>query len=280
MYEPSQSENKRITLYPVGILVEDPIGDDNIHQLDGNVSIEEMIDIDSEFNFDLIEKTNLPNINKRNAPFNLNQAKQLNSIVSDALKTNIEISANDNDGNIDMKCSSGFYDQVTKPALCGLSKDFKFHMNGISGFCRDVTINHDISGYEYNITFFFNLSFPNTNVASVTIHLHHSTRNAQIQGGSVMPDKSKAAMWFLKNIIHGRIELLAHKKKISVAQFNAAIITVANDHIQTLNNSKICGDCQTSFNGQSRPMFCKQCRKYFHSTRCFKAHKCSSRYTS
>ena len=49
-----------------------------------------MVDIDSEFNLDLIEKTNLPNITKRNAPLNQNQANQINSIVSDALKTNIE----------------------------------------------------------------------------------------------------------------------------------------------------------------------------------------------
>ena len=144
---------------------------------------------------------------------------------------------------MNFKSSSGFYDQVTKPAFCGLTQGYSNNIQGIFIVCHNITINHDETGYEYNRTLFFNLSSSFNKTASVTVHLHHSTRNAQIQGGSTMPDKSKAAVWFLKNVVHGRIELLAHSKKKSVSNFNSAIMHLYNEDPQRLNNSRSCGDC-------------------------------------
>ena len=186
---------------------------DMFHQYDGNFSIEEPADIADEFDFDMNElSSNIPHISNKIAQFRLNQTKQVNDIVSDAMKPDVEISTNDNDANVNLRSNPGFYDQVTKPAFCGLTKGFSKSINGIFTYCQNITVNHDESGFEYNRTLFFHISSSAKRIASVTVHLHHSTRNAQIQGGSSMPVNSKAAVWFMKNIVHDRIELIAHTK--------------------------------------------------------------------
>ena len=74
-----------------------------IHQLDGNMSL------------DSIKSSS--NVRTRVANFELNIAKQVAGISRDAKTRDFTITSNDENRNINIECSSGFYAQVAKPTV-------------------------------------------------------------------------------------------------------------------------------------------------------------------
>ena len=68
----------------------------------------------------------------------------------------------------------------------------------------------------YKITIFSKITKPNTNFTKVTIHDHNSSRLIQVQGGATMPDTSTSALWFVKNVLYGKFQVLAKAKSFNI----------------------------------------------------------------
>ena len=234
-----------------------------IPQCDGNDSISE-----DEVTAPVSVPTNPAIVQTRVANFELNNAKQTAGIYRDAHVKDFTITAKDNNKNINIECSSGFYTQVAKPTLCSLAQDNIPAVLGVTIFCENLTNNLDRNNLEFNRTMFFKLG----GNKKVTVHVHHSTRLVQVQGGSSMPDGSPAAAWFVKNVLQGKFLLLAKSKSYNISKFNDAITSISNKGAIAKN---LCGSCLKVLDSRSTPLYCFQCTKQFHKTTgCFRGHKC------
>ena len=127
--------------------------------------------------------------------------KQTKKLESDAKRVDYEVLVNNNNENCNIKCSPGFYVQIARPCFSALKTNSVINSGIISLSVADTVINKDKKNYEANRKIRFNFMSQNKQIGGVTVHLHHSARLVQIQGSCVMPDKSKAAIWFAKAII-------------------------------------------------------------------------------
>jgi hypothetical protein len=144
----------------------------------------------------------------------------------------------DQNKNINLECSSGFYAQVAKPTLFSLSQDHIPPVLGISILCDNIIKNLDGLGHEYNRAIFFKLGHANGNSRKVTIHAHLSTRLVQVQGGALIPDKLACASWFVKNVLYGKFQLLAKAKSYTIARFNDAITNMGETSTNAFKKTK------------------------------------------
>ena len=113
-------------------------------------------------------------------------------------------------------------------------------------------------------------------IGTAAVHLHHSTRTLQIQGSHIMPDSSKAAVWFYNNFISIRFKELAKSKKFYISNVNSSILKMPHKPIPNAQrdpaSSNSCQECKNPFISQARPSHCDRCGKYFHKTTCLKDH--------
>ena len=237
-----------------------------IPQCDGNDSIDDVDDT-------AVSITGANNILTKVANFELNRAKQTAGIYRDAQNQDFTLVHKDHDKNINIECSSGFYSQVAKPTLCSLAQDYIPPVLGHTITCDNITKNIDASGSEYNLTLFFKVTPDKGRGLKVTVHTHNCTRLVQVQGGATMPDKTTAALWFGKNVLHGKFHVLAKSRRFSISGFNNAIISgVASS---SLDPTKMkCGGCDIQFDSRAKPSYCSRCTKWFHKTNCHKGHRC------
>ena len=113
---------------------------------------------------------------------------------------------NDIDRKVNIQCSVGFYEAVAKPSLSGLSRGYRQQVAGVDIHCTLIRNTQDMS---YSVSSFFlrfELSGPGVlpDPAPLSVHLHHTQRRVQVQGGGTMPDKSRAAVWFVDNVLKQR----------------------------------------------------------------------------
>ena len=209
--------------------------DAKIPQFDGNDSLD---------NNEVTNNTS-GDIRTKVAQFELNQAKQTAGIYRDALIQDFKVVHKDQDKNINIECSSGFYTQVAKPTICSLSQDYIPPILGFSIICTDITKNIDGSGHEYNITMFFKVCQDNGNSRKVPIHVHHSKRLVQIQGGATMPDGLTAALWFSQNVLFGKFQVLAKARSYNISRFNEAISSMAAP--PSSSSKTKCASCDVLF---------------------------------
>ena len=183
----------------------------------------------------------------RQAAFTLNQTNQTNKIVSDALITDCEFSPNNSHSNVNIKCSSGFYKAVAMPAFSTLSPGFSQASKEATITCSNIEPSYDYKGVEFNRIFWFSIRDSCGISASVTIHLHHTTRMVQVQGSSILSDGSVAAVWFVKNLLLGLFIKLGRVKGHDISAFNNAVL--ANN----FTNSSVGNDVPLTLAALSAP---------------------------
>ena len=230
---------------------------------------------------DVASLTKQPTSTKKTATFSLNKDKQITSLGTDASLPDFEVTVNDNDKNVNIQCSTAFYDAVAKPVMCGLSKDATLNINNISISCNHIDYNRDSNCYEYNRVLHIKIGgIGQFSIGKVTIHLHHSKRSIQMQGSAIMPDGSKAPVWFLNTFVKERFSKLAKLKKYDIAALNDAVKRAAKTHKASNNITNNCSQCLRQFSSNSRPTQCIYCYKVFHKTTCLPAHSssCRARY--
>ena len=215
----------------------------------------------------------------RTARYTLNQQKQTDKIRDDAVIDDYEINVNNKDQNVTVKCSSGFYLQVARAYLGYLKDKSVLSCEGIAIVVDKSVVTKDQLGTEatkqISLTFMSNQRF----LGGVSVHLHHSTRTVQIQGSAIMPDNSRAALWFLKKCILVQFKIQAKEKHFMIKNTNATFLdgpsnqpANKNIHTQGSHHSNNCSYCNCGFNTQSKPSRCSLCENYFHKSTCIKDH--------
>ena len=105
--------------------------------------------------------------------------------------------------------------------------------------------------------------------AKVTLTLHQTARLLQIQVGSIMFDKSKAASWFLQNYMKQKFDFEAKLKKYDISKFNRAINELFTESQSFLfNKGHSCRHCFKHFISKAIPVLCPLCLKQTHKSRC------------
>ena len=214
-----------------------------------------------------------PTATNKTATFALNKDKQIKGLGTDASLPDFEVVVNDNDKNVSIQCSTAYYDAVAKPVMCGLSKDTTLNINNISIFCNHIDYNRDSNCYEYQRVLHIKIGgIGQFSIGKVTIHLHHSKRSIQMQGSAIMPDGSRAPVWFLNTFVKERFSKLASSKKYDIAALNDAVKRAVETHKTAKNIANNCSQCMRQFSSNSRPTQCIYCYKVFHKTSCLPAH--------
>ena len=219
----------------------------------------------------------LSHTSTRIASYTLNQQKQTDKIIKDAALNDYDVTVNNNDMNVTIKCSPGFYLQVAKPSLLGLTDNTYLSKDRLRIILNKSTKTKDLNGHESTHLLNFSLTSDQDSECCVTVHLHHSTRTIQIQGSSSMPDSSKAAVWFHTNVVVGKFRDLARVKQYAVKNTNDAINQMSrhpssSSSNTTLSGSNACQACNSIFRYNAAPCRCDKCGKVFHK-KCFKDHK-------
>ena len=237
-----------------------------IPQVDGLAN--ELVDFDF---------TSLPsNTTVRSASFTLNQEKQTAKIVKDAARNDFEANINNNDTNVTVKCSAGFYIQVARPSFSSIRNGSVFSSSNVAISVTDVVTTKDRSGVEGTMLMQFEFMNETSKLGTAAVHLHHSTRTLQIQGSQIMPDSSKAAVWFYNTFISTRFKELAKAKKFDISNVNSSILKLSRKPIHDSQHDPApinsCQECKAPFISKAKPSRCNQCGKYFHKRTCLKDH--------
>ena len=160
-------------------------------------------------------------------PYQLNQRKQVYQLARDTSIDDIEITTNDSDRNVNIQCSTGFYEAVAKPALSSMSTSFSHSVSGVNILCTVFRKTQDQNLSFPGLFLRFELSGVGVqpNPAPLSVHLHNTQRKVQLQGGGLMPDKSTAPVWFLENVLRNIFTDQAKRKKINIDQINRKILS-------------------------------------------------------
>ena len=180
--------------------INDTLGDEtdeDILQCDGNATI----------GIQANDVTELHNYTGSSVPilqaqYTLNQAKQLSGLSKDSIKDDFSIDVT-NDTNINIWCSTGFYEAVGKRAFSTINKGYQTVIDKVSICCDDVRLKKDQLGSLDNCVFWFKVGIKGEQNA--TIHLHNTRRMIQVQGA--------AAFWFVEHVLKERFSNEAKNKK-------------------------------------------------------------------
>ena len=156
---------------------------------------------------------------------------------------------------------------VAIPSFSEVKVGFSCEVHGTGIFCYfyDVTGKVDSTEANVNSVLFFRVNTANRcNVGRVTIHLHHSTRLVQVQGGAVISGKTTAAVWFVENFIARRFANISVREAFDISAFNLAVREMVANNIQKLDSQDKCNGCQNTFLGRSVRDVCPHCSKHFH----------------
>ena len=212
----------------------------------------------------------------RTADYAFNQTKQTEKIVKDATKPDYDVNVNNNDQNATIKCSPGFYIQVARASLGSLKNPSVLACGDIAVIVDDIKITKDQIGTEATKLISFSFMNNQRSIGHVSVHLHHSTRTIQVQGSAVMPNNTRAALWFLNNFLLVRFKEQAKAKNFAIKSINTAILQSSSasnsrENIQD-SSANFCSLCNREFNTKCRPSRCEICAKFFHRTNCLKDH--------
>ena len=191
--------------------------------------------------------------NTHQSGYTLNQDKQSARICKDATKDDIEIIVNNNDTNVNIQCSAGFYIMVARPCLLGYNEGSVSQYSTTQVTCSEVFFNYDQAG----VSDFTRLSFilrgsDMSIIGTVKIHLRHTTRLIQVQGGAKMSDKSTSAVWFTENFLCDTLKQLAKSRHYDISAFNQRILEMSRSHHHSVKSGKTCVQCQVP--GQTQPL--------------------------
>ena len=117
---------------------------------------------------------------------------------------------------------------------------------------------------------------------SVTISLHNSTQNVQVQGASTMPDGSKGAIFILNNYLADLFKTRSKEQKENVLAFNTALSQLGRKRAEQQQQSQqqlppnlcaVCSGDMLKHNSKAMPCPNLMCMARMHS-KCFRKHNC------
>ena len=239
----------------------------NIPQTDGNVTLVD----EEEFIPSIL---GAPPVSNLVAKFTLNKKKQLTGLAKHAKLPDFWIEIKDSGRNINVQCSTGFYEAVAKPAFSSLSKGFKHQSSSFSLECSESRNLLDQASSLPGLLLRFKLYgvYDNPEPLSLSVHLHHTQQKIQIQGGASMPDKTTLAGWFLHNVLKQRFADEAKNKKFDIDFINRTVSSIGIN--STIPSSSMtmpamyCSHCQKKFCTNAKPIKCPKCSNFKHTKKC------------
>ena len=120
-------------------------------------------------------------VNTRKASFSLDRNKQLKKHRKGTNLTDFEIEISHSNGNVNIYCSTGFYTKVVIPAFDQLAAGSTTNVDNVTVKCQDVTQRTDATGAATSTILMFRMFQHQLSLGQVTIHLHHTSRNCQVQ---------------------------------------------------------------------------------------------------
>ena len=206
------------------------------------------------------------------APYFLNRKKQSDKVCKDASKDNMEVTANNNNTNVNIQCSSGFYLVVARPCVASFTQGSTSQLSAIQIICREEFNQVDKSGAPDFTRLSFELKDNGQSVlGKVVLHLHHTTRLVQVQGSAKMPDKTTAAVWFAEQFLTKKFQELAKTRQFDISAFNKGILEMSRQHHNSVRSDKFCAECNKLFSQSSKPISCPSCQRKIH-TGCLRPH--------
>ena len=216
-----------------------------------------------------------PSSRMRTASYTLDRGKQTARLIRDTTVQDFTVVVNNNNENVNINCNVGFYGKVAVPVIQHLASKKVFVSQGVTVTCQDIVGNFDATNAQQNTVIHFRLSMDKHSLegGSVRIHLHHTTRKVQIQGGALLPGNMKAPVWFMEKILENIFTELSQEKSLDIQQLNQTVNEMMSKSMTNKNVPTICAGCHGQFNGRSSPAFCPECECYFHKFKCFSTSK-------
>ena len=216
----------------------------------------------------------------RQAGYTLDRSKQVKKLVKDATGTDFEIEINNKGENVTIVCNAGFYTKVAVTAMHSLTKESEKLYQGVTVQCQDIVGNFDATLAHQNTVIFFRLlSQDKVSLGSVRIHLHHTARKVQLQGGATMSGKTTAPVWFLDHVLQNKFSQLSQEKSQEITTLNQTIRSTLSSHPTNSQATNVCAGCNVRFDGRSSPEYCIECCQSYHKYKCFPSslHPCHVR---
>ena len=215
----------------------------------------------------------------RRSSYTLDKKKQLARLCKDTKLDDYEITVSPIAHNVTIKCSAGFYLKVVLPSFSSFTEQYHNQVDGIIIRCIKVEGHIDGDGSNVTAMIIFELIYEHQahpSIGTVTIHLHHTARKIQLQGSSLVHDRTRAPVWFVDSFLKGIFSHFAKMKSVDISNFNSAVHDMLTSHIQKISSQGKCGGCGSLFGGRSVSEICSSCHKQFHKS-CFqdKRHSCS-----
>ena len=206
------------------------------------------------------------------ANYQLNQQKQIKKLVRDTRIPDFEMTCNDNDRNVNIQCSTGFYEAVAKPAISSLSTGFKHTVHGVTITCSLIRSTKDLNNSIPGLLLRFELFGDQLvhNPVPLSVHLHSSQRKIQLQGGVCMSDQTTAPVWFVENLLKDMLVEQANTKKYNIDEINKLVSsTVTRSYPRRpVQENSSCNHCKKKFSASAKPVPCPRCSLPKHSTKC------------
>ena len=203
--------------------------------------------------------------------YTLNQRKQLLGLAKNAKLVDFEILMNDNGRNLNIQCSTGFYEAVAKPSFSGLSTGYHNQVDSIFVECTEIRSLLDMASSLPGSLLKFKLYGPGVSPspASLSVHLHHTQQKVQVQGGARLPDNMTAAAWFVHKVIKDIFITAAKTKKFDVENINRVVGNmITNQEYSPPSIPACCPHCNKKFTANSKPVICPRCSEYRHKGKC------------
>ena len=125
-------------------------------------------------------------------PYNLNQQKQVAQLVTDSTIDDFTVQELDSARTFNIKCSTGFYEAVAKPAFASLSQGFHHQIFNLNVCCTVKRSTVDTGSAIPGLLLRFEIAGAGVhpNPAPLSVHLYNTQRKILVQGGAKLPDQS------------------------------------------------------------------------------------------
>ena len=220
---------------------------------------------------------NIPSTNTVNqAPFRLNEKKQVSKLKRDARLPDFDITVSPTEQSVSVVCSTGSYTLVVIPALSTISVGSRINVDNVALYCNDIVGKVDDVGAAVNAVIHFRFSTSDqASTGSIVVHLHHTARKVQVQGSAMVNNKIRASVWFVQHCLLKQFTAIARDKAFDISKFNDDVTKMVDKHIDKLNAREKCDVCLGLFNGRSIQERCQGCHKITHKG-CATDHSCNA----
>ena len=217
-----------------------------------------------------------PPIIARKTTFTLDRSKQVKRLNKDTVIDNFEITINANNENVNIQCNAGFYAIVAKPVMEDLAFGLSQTIEDITIKCHDITNRSDSTGAATTTVIMFRLHHKHVSTGQVTVHLHHTTRLVQVQGSALLPNGTRAPVWFVERVLRDKFVAQSKDQNYVITKFNKSVGDILSKSTHKVGAKPSCDGCQTSYSGRSAPVRCAECNLSYHKSKCYQSpnHPC------